>query len=70
MDRLEFYRRMATVHMFFLANHGMAWIDLAVVLCCHQEFSFKQRFNDGTSSSQAGISPLCMLVIDKLLREI
>ena len=49
----------------------MAWIDLTRCFCCHQEFSFKQRFNDGTSSySGRNIPFVYALLASRLLHEI
>ena len=57
--------------MFFLANHGVAWIDLAVVSVVIKNFPSNRGLTMGLVLTQAGISPLCMLVIDRrLLREI
>ena len=50
---------------FFLANHGMAWIDLAVTSVVIKNFPSNRGLTIGLVQTQVGISPLCMLVLDR-----
>ena len=59
MDRLEFYRRHGYCPYVFLANHGMAWIDLAVTSVVIKNFPSNRGLTMGLVQTQVEY-PLCV----------